>query len=120
MFKPTPDTTFQQLIDQMMCAFCKAYTMCCNGEPRRVIIDTDRVLPKEVSWDGSHYYMLDFTNDDGTPIFDTNTNKRIVAWLSCTDGSSHDAATYTDAVKLIEDLMQYEQKHVTRIYIESF
>ena len=122
MFKPTPDTTFQQLIDQMMLAFCEAYTQCCNGEPRRVIIETDNVLPKETQWNECCYYMLDFTNDYGMPLVDIVDGKpvRSVIVLSCSDGTSQDAATYTQAVKLLEDLAQKEQKHITEVYVETF
>lgn len=114
-FKPTPDTTFQQLIDQMMLAFCEAYTQCCYGEPRRVIIETDN----PTKWDYSHYYMLDFTTDDGTPMFDHN-NQRVVCYITDNDDYSEDASDYTHAVKLLEDLAQNEQKHITKVYVESF
>ena len=118
MFKPTPDTTFQQLIDQMMLAFCEAYTMCCNGEPRRVIIQTNSLQ----SSDGDTwlcYYMIDFTDDTGALLFDYD-KPRIVCTVCDTLDYYEEAATYTQAVKLLEDLAQKEQKHVTMVYIESF
>ena len=118
MFKPTPDTTFQQLIDQMMLAFCEAYTMCCNGEPRRVIIETDHPHPDGTT-DWGYYYMLDFTNDDGTPMLDKD-NQRIVCWACDNNEYGEDAATYTQAIKLLEDIAQKEQKHITEVYVESF
>lgn len=119
MFNPTPDTTLQQLIDKMMREFSKAYVSCCTGEPRRVIIETDHTLPVEVQWDGSFYYMVDFTDNNGHQLID-ETGNRVVTCFSCTDGSSHDAATYTDAVKHLEDIAQSEHHHITCVYVEGF
>lgn len=118
---PTPPLS--EIISATMRVFCESLWKCLVNpkDSRRIIIETDRKVP------GEHdlYYMVDFCNDDGTPIitcFENDTTPtQYVCFISSSDGVAHTAAqTYTEAVKGFEDIIQLERKHITKIYSETY